>query len=430
MLYLNASDFIVKPLKIIAMRKSLPLLSLLTITSISIEAQQTDRFAYAVTDVRTGANWSYLRQLNLQTGQFSDVLLNGSDYKQVAYDAATKKQITEFTDAKGMGFSLQPAFSSGVAAMAFDKQHNRLYYTPMFIDQLRYIDLKTMKVYYVTGKAFSGHPQKSPDQGNIITRMVIASDGYGYAMTNDATQMIRFSTNKKLEVEDMGTVVDDPSNKGISIHNSCSSYGGDVVADDDGNLYVFSARNHVFKVNTESKVATHLGTINGLPSGFTVNGAAVMEDNSILVASAMSAGSYFKVDVKSMTATPYTVAGTVWQSSDLANGNLLKSGKSPATTPDMLRGAQEPTDSKISIFPNPVTDNQFVLRFNGVDAGNYTVQVTDVTGRQLIQQAVSVSGDNQVQRIRMEDNTAKGIYLVKVTDVSSRVVYSSKIVVQ
>lgn len=413
------------------MRKSLPLLSLLTISSLAIQAQQTDRFAYAVTDVRQGANWSFLRQLNLQTGQFSDVLLNGSDFKQVAYDAATKKEITSFTDVKGMGFNTQPAFSSGVAAMAFDKQHNRLYYTPMFIDQLRYIDLKTMKVYYVADKVFSGHPQKSPDQGNIITRMVIASDGFGYAMTNDATQLIRFSTNKKLEIQDLGTVVDDPANKGVSVHNSCSSYGGDVIADDDGNLYVFSARNHVFKVNLESKVATHLGTINGLPAGFTVNGAAVMEDNSVLVASAMTAGSYFTVDLKSLTASSYTISGTVWQSSDLANSNLYKSGKQPATAPDMLsRGGTDITDGKISIFPNPVTDNQFVIRLNGLDAGNYTIQVTDVTGRQLIQQAINISGDNQVQRIRLEENTAKGVYLVQLSNTAGKTVYSAKIVVQ
>ena len=43
------------------------------------------------------------------------------------------------------------------------------------LDQLRYIDLKTMRVYFVNGESFTGKPQKSPDQGNIVTRMVIAS---------------------------------------------------------------------------------------------------------------------------------------------------------------------------------------------------------------------------------------------------------------
>jgi hypothetical protein len=419
------------------MRKCLPLLSLLTISFLSANhshAQVADRFAYAVTDMQKGANWNFLRKLNLQTGQFSDILLNGSDYKQVAYDAATKKEITSFTDTKGMGFNTQPAFSSGVAAMAFDRQHNRLYYTPMFIDQLRYIDLRTMKVFYVTDKAFSGRPQKSPDQGNIITRMVIASDGNGYAMTNDATQLIRFSTGKKLQVEDLGTVVDDPANKNISIHNSCSSFGGDVIADDNGNLYVFSARNQVFKINTASKVATHLGTINGLPNGFTVNGAAVNDDNGVIVASAMAVTSYYKVDLKSLTATPYAISGTVWQSSDLANGNLYVSGNKPQAQPDIAaRGAGNPVsagDGKINVFPNPVTNNQFVMQFNELAPGNYTIQVTDVMGRQVVQQIINLSGDNQVQTIKMDKSAARGIYLVQVTDQSSKSVYSSKIVLQ
>ena len=51
------------------------------------------------------------------------------------------------------GNILQAPFATGVAAAAYDKKHNRLYFTPMFVDQLRYIDLKTMKVYYVTGSA-------------------------------------------------------------------------------------------------------------------------------------------------------------------------------------------------------------------------------------------------------------------------------------
>ncbi|HQW45097.1 MAG: hypothetical protein WBB20_07495 [Chitinophagaceae bacterium] len=38
----------------------------------------------------------------------------------------------------------------------------------MRIDQLRYIDLKTMKVYYPADRGFSGQSQKSSDQGNII----------------------------------------------------------------------------------------------------------------------------------------------------------------------------------------------------------------------------------------------------------------------
>lgn len=419
------------------MRKCLPFFSLfsgaLLLTS-TLTAQQADRFAYAVTDIQQGgANWSFLRKINLQNGEYSQVLLSGNDASLLAYNATTRKQFEAPLQDSRFGTYVNAAFATGVAAMAYDKKNNRLYYTPMFIDQLRYIDLKTMKVYYVTDQAFTGKPVKSSDQGNIVTRMVIASDGYGYAMTNDATQLIRFTVGKKLSITDLGTIADDQANKGVSIHNSCSSYGGDIIADDAGNLYVFSARNQVFKINLETKVATHLGTISGLPNGFTVNGAAVTNDNKVLVSSAMLASSYFTVDMKSLSATPYTIAGTVWQSSDLANGNLLNTGtQAKGNTVELISRNTEPNsgDGKISIFPNPVTNNQFAIQFNELEAGQYTIQVTDVMGRQVLQQIVSVAGEKQIQTVRLNASSSKGVYLVKVTDHANRSVYNTKIVVQ
>jgi len=419
------------------MRKCLPFFSLfsgaLLLTS-TLTAQQADRFAYAVTDIQQGgANWSFLRKINLQNGEYSQVLLSGNDASLLAYNATTRKQFEAPLQDSRFGTYVNAAFATGVAAMAYDKKNNRLYYTPMFIDQLRYIDLKTMKVYYVTDQAFTGKPVKSSDQGNIVTRMVIASDGYGYAMTNDATQLIRFTVGKKLSITDLGTIADDQANKGVSIHNSCSSYGGDIIADDAGNLYVFSARNQVFKINLETKVATHLGTISGLPNGFTVNGAAVTNDNKVLVSSAMLASSYFTVDMKSLSATPYTIAGTVWQSSDLANGNLLNTGtQAKGNTVELISRNTEPNsgDGKIAIYPNPVTNNQFAIQFNELEAGQYTIQVTDVMGRQVLQQIVSVAGEKQIQTVRLNASSSKGVYLVKVTDHANRSVYNTKIVVQ
>lgn len=420
------------------MRKSLPLLSLFSATllfSSATTAQQNDRFAYAVTDMQQqGGNWSFLRKLNLQTGEYSPVLLNGNDASLLAYSASTKKQLSAPVTDAIYGNAANAAFGTGVAAMAYDKKNNRLYYTPMLIDQLRYLDLKSMKVFYVTDRSFTGKPQKSPDQGNIVTRMVIASDGNGYAMTNDGRQLIRFGTGKKMEITDLGSLVDNPANTTASIHSSCSSYGGDMIADDNGNLFVFSARNQVFQVNIESKVATHLGVIKGLPANFTTNGAAVNDENQIILGSATQSPSYFALDYKTLAAVPYKITGTVWQSSDLANSNLLATNsKKPVAAPVDTEVKTIPaiiSDGKISIFPNPVTDNQFTLRFNKLEAGNYTMQVTDVTGRQVLQQGININGDNQAQRINLSSSASKGVYLVKIADAQSKIVFSTKIVVQ
>ncbi len=418
------------------MRKSLPFVSLLLGTAMltNLVQGQSDRFAYAVTDVKEqNSNWSFLRKLNLQTGEYSAVLLNGNDASLLAYDASTKTQFTApLTDAR-YGNLINAAFATGVAAAAYDKRNNRLYYTPMFVDQLRYVDLKTMKVFYVTDQAFTGMPQKSSDQGNIVTRMVIAADGNGYAMTNDGAHLIQFTTGKKLKIADLGSLVDDPANNGVSVHNSCSSFGGDIIADDNGNLYVFTARNHVFKVNIESKVATHLGTISDLPATFTVNGAAVNENNQIVVGSAVESLSFFTVDPKTWAASVFTIPGTVWHSSDLANSNLLVSGNKPKNSAPELLSRNVPANTginKIQIYPNPVTNNQFAVQFNELEAGTYTVHVTDVMGRQVLQQVVNVSGDNQTQNIILNPSSAKGIYMVKVTDTNSKAIFATKVVVQ
>ena len=73
------------------MRKAVLLFVVVLLATI-LQAQ-TDRFAYAVTDVqKDGANWNYLRKLNLRNGEYSKVLLNGNDASQLAYDAVSKKQ--------------------------------------------------------------------------------------------------------------------------------------------------------------------------------------------------------------------------------------------------------------------------------------------------------------------------------------------------
>jgi hypothetical protein len=72
------------------MRKVLPLLSLALFTGF-LALGQTSRFAYAVTDVnKEGANWSFLRKIDLKTGAYSEVVLNGTDATSMAYDDATK----------------------------------------------------------------------------------------------------------------------------------------------------------------------------------------------------------------------------------------------------------------------------------------------------------------------------------------------------
>lgn len=407
------------------MRKNLyTFLSLVILINLSAFAQ--DRFAYAITDVNpASASWSVLRKLDLKTGTYSDILLNGLNIKQAAYDAKTQTQIAMNSNS---GNTLLP-FSTGVAALAYDNKNERLYFTPMFVDQLRYIDLKTMKIYYVTDQVFSGHQNLRNDDGGVVSRMVIAPDGYGYAITNDANNFVRFTTGKKFKIENLGTLVDDPGNTGMSIHNRCSSAGGDIVADNEGNLYLISANNSVFKVNITTKVAKWLGTVKGLPQGFTTNGLAVTYDGKLLAGSQVYNKGWVVIDPKSWISSPYASPNGVYLTSDLANSNYLSTNKTDIA---LIEPRLSDLSNKVQIYPNPVDigSNQFKLQFNKLTPGNYTIELTDVSGKQVMMQRVNVTSEGQVQTINLKKNTAQGIYLVKLSDIDKRSIFTQKLVVQ
>jgi hypothetical protein len=260
--------------------------------------------------------------------------------------------------------------------------------------------------------------------------MVIGPDGYGYAVTNDANSFIRFSTGKKLVVEQLGALVDDPDNTGISVHNRCSSWGGDMIADDAGNLYLFTARNMVFKVNIETKVATWLGPIKGIPADFTTNGIVVTDDQKLLAGSQVYSKGWFVIDPKSWNATEFKTPNGIFLTSDLANSNFLSTKpRSEITTipePDVR------TSNMIQLYPNPIgiTANQFKIQFNKLTPGDYNIELTDVNGKQIIRQRVTIASEGQVQTINLKKNTAQGIYLVKVSDIYSKSIFTQKLVVQ
>lgn len=409
------------------MRKCLLTSSFFLFTIFAVYSQ-SDRFAYVITDVnKEGYNWSFLRKIDLQSNTFSDVLLNGNDINVSNFDAATKKQNAQPLKDERFGIIANASFGTGVAAIAFDKKNNRLYYTPMFIDQLRYIDLGTMKTYFVENSGNAALKVKATDQSNIITRMTFASDGKGYALTNDGNHLLQFTTGKKVHLTDLGSLVDDPANKDVSIHASCTSFGGDMIADDDDNLYIFSARNNVFRVNLETKVATHLGKVSGLPADFTINGAAVNENNEIVVVSAIGNHPLYKLDHKSLAATAVNADG-VWRSSDLGNSNLLATKKF-VPVPQLISTVQEAVDSRISLFPNPTSNKQFTISFNQ-PKGNYTILVTDVVGRQAIKSVSNIQGKGQTELVQLPAETKTGVYLVKVVDQDSKTIFSTKLLVQ
>jgi hypothetical protein len=226
----------------------------------------------------------------------------------------------------------------------------------------------------------------------------------------------------------MGALVDDPSNNGISIHNRCTSFGGDMIADDKGNLYIMSARNHVFKVSIEDKVAKHLGVVEGLPATFTINGAAVDGDGNLLVSSAVDANAWYVVNPNSWDASVFS-SGGAYRASDLANSNFLQTGNKAKTIETLVRPKSD-LSNLVKVFPNPVVTDQFSMQFEKVPAGEYTMELTDVMGRIVAKKRIIVTSESQVEQISLKASNAKGVYLVRLSDNTQKNVFEQKIIVQ
>jgi hypothetical protein len=334
-------------------------------------------------------------------------------------------------------------FATNSAAMAYDKKHERLYYTPMGINQLRYIDLKskTPRIYYFEDEAF-GVVKGHWDVAGQITRMVIASDGNGYALSNDANHLVRFTTGKKPEITDLGPVTDDAASEKFSIHRGV---GGDMIADNAGNLYLITAYRNVFKINIETMVSTYMGGIKGLPENYQTNGAAVEAGTKVIVASSRSTAGYYRFDLNTLQAEKISGEGEFYNASDLANANLAFAKKEKEEKPNEEKPTEEVTETaaakqqiqveevknnNITVYPNPVTDGVVKLSFSNQPAGKYNVQVLDMSGKIITSADLIINSKSQVQEIKLPALMAKGNYFIKVSGQDSRSSLTTKLNVQ
>lgn len=394
-------------------------------------------------NVQTTNTDPYDLDIVLKNGQQEKVYVTvkGNELKR---DAIEKRDInTRFDVIAVRGFRTVQSdmpFATNSAACAYDKKHERLYYTPLSINQLRYIDLKskTPRIYYFEDEPFG---TATPGDGNNqITRMVIASDGNGYALTNSGDHLIRFTTGKKPVITDLGSLTDDPANGSSSVH-SRSGYGGDMIADASENLYLITANRNVFKISLDSRVATYKGTIKGLPRGFTTNGAMVEEGSKVIVCSAESTLGYFKFDLNTLEAGKASSGQSVFNASDLANGNLAfdKKKKEPQATEEktvVTETSRQPllqevfAKNSISVFPNPVTNGFVKLVFADQPSGKYNVQFMDISGKTIRSKDVYINSSSQVEEFNLSDIIVKGNYLVKVVNENNKISIVNKLVVQ
>lgn len=394
---------------------------------------QSDRTMYAVTSVKNGStDWMALRTLNTATGKFGSMLLNMNNKELPQYDITTHRLLDKVVGPVVISNTLvnnapAPVVNSGVAALAYDKKTNRLFYVPMNDDDLRYIDLATLRVYTNADLSFSKAGNYTFRSTSPVTRLVITPDGYGYTIT-DGNQLIRFTTNDKPVLTNMGELVDDPHNKEMSALNPCANAGGDMVADDAGNLYLITAINRVFVINVNTRVATYLATITGLPAGFTTNGAAVDENGKLIVSSSMFTEASFIVDHKTWKAVSSPVQQQTYGIADLASSNVLHVRE---TVPSLVVFEKPVVKTGIvRIYPNPVLFDEVNIQFSDLPAGKYTIELADPLGRKVLKQKISITRQTQTTLLQIPTATAQAFYYVRILNEKNILVSTHKLAVE
>lgn len=398
----------------------LPILFGVPICFGSVSAQTNK--AFAITSETKGTiQWNAVKELDLSTGNVIRSIFSPSELKNVAFNFFNEKGIV-LTDISSLNIPTQ----NGVAATAYDAKHNRLYFSQMWGNDLRYFDLNNNELSVVINQDKNYSTGVRNDESNIITRMTFASNGNGYAITNDGNQLIQFTTDDKPSITNLGALIDSKKNNGISIHNQCTSWGGDVVADVYGNLYLFTAKNNVFKININTKVAEFIGSVKNIPTNFTINGAAVDTNGDVFVSSAISTENYYIINLSTLQAKPVNkTESSVFNASDLANSNLAY--QNTLSKPVL---EQEIYNNNISVFPNPAVNKNFTLQFNKIPNGNYNIELNDANGKTVVTKKVFINGGLQNEIFILPKGISAGLFLIKVSDTKGKNYFSEKIIVQ
>ncbi len=414
--------------------KQLNFILLLSFFAAAAFAQRANK-AYAITgQVAGNFNWTDIREIDLSSGKVSATFFEKDktpfSFADVSGGKRAQLRTSSVTTSVNAGNDIDAPTYSMVAAAAFDKLHNKLFFTPMKVGELRWLDLSskssTPKFYSLQSKLLNTGDLNN--EANHITRMVIAGDGKGYAITNDGGHVYQFTTGKHPEITDLGKLIDASSNNGISVANKCSGWGGDMVSDVNGKLYLFTAAQQVFKIDLKTMVATYTGHIKDLSPTFSVNGAAVDNDDNIILSSANTFEGFYKLNLKDLTTSKLNTDGQVFNASDLANGNLLfentKAGVAKLSVPDVIE------NDYISLYPNPVITSQFKVTFNGQKPGRYTISLSDMQGRLIKHEVVNLRSSKQIEQIGLSKKPANGMYMVKVLDYNKKAIFSDKVVVE
>jgi len=306
------------------------------------------------------------------------------------------------------------AQAMNMATLAYDSSSNNLVYMPMFSSNIYVLNVKSREITLVENNVAR---VTACDINSHFTRMATGYDGSIYTINNVGTQFIKISkTGNQYSVTDLGIITDDASNGKSSFTTMESGFGGDMIADAEGNFYVFSASGNVFKVVTKELKARFIGKISGIPDNYSVNGSAVNSKGNVVVASAKG-GSLYEVDLNTLQAKQlpgeqnlhiYDLASKYFANDKAVSANAF---------------------ANIDIYPTRVDEKLININVNDKSIkGAVKLNVFDLSGKNVFGQYLSVKDGFLRQQVYLR-NLVSGAYLVNITDESGKVLLNKKIVV-
>lgn len=248
------------------------------------------------------------------------------------------------------------------------------------------------------------------NQGTYFARMTTGSDGFIYALNNDGSELLKISSSGS--IQNLGSV------SGVAEFAKASGletsvYGGDMIADAFGNLYVISASANVFKFNPNKLNVEYIGKINGLADGYTVNGAAVMKDGNVLLATTSVHGLY-TLDMNTLEASfksDYEVPVYDLSSPYFLRQNMM----------DELASAQ----SYYSLYPTIVKNSELNIVSKSAENSTLHVTVWNLNNKQIYSNTLTVNSIGDY-KVNLSGSLQPGIYVLKATNQEGNEVINTK----
>ena len=85
------------------------------------------------------------------------------------------------------------------------------------------------------------------------------------------------------------------------------------------------------------------------------------------------------------------------------------------------------TSSGMQVYPNPVK-NSVIFAFDEIQNANFSIQLVNTAGQIIQQNAITVSGNNQI-KLNLTSNPTRGLYYLYAKDLTHNQQYITKVLV-